>query len=74
MSLVFLLIFFINTNSQIKFKITLLKSNFRDYSNAYILVKGTVTDVGQETNVAATSDDRNDKQLLFKNCAPFTIY
>ena len=74
MSLVFLLIFFINTNSQIKFKITLLKSNFRDYSNAYILVKRTVTDVGQEANAAATSDDRNDKQLLFKNCAPFTIY
>ena len=30
-----------NTNSQIKLKITMLKSSVRDYNNAYILVKRT---------------------------------
>ena len=32
-----------NVNSQIKFKTTMLKSNLCDYSDAYILVKGTMT-------------------------------
>ena len=32
-----------NTNSQIKFKTSMLKSNFCDYSNAYIHVKRTKT-------------------------------
>ena len=32
-----------NNNSQIKFKATMLKSSLFDSSDAYILVKGTVT-------------------------------
>ena len=32
-----------NTNSQIKLKTTMLKSSLCHYSNAYILVKGTIT-------------------------------
>ena len=32
-----------NVNSQIKFKTTMLKSTLCDYSDAYILVKGTFT-------------------------------
>ena len=32
-----------NTNSQIKFKTTVLKTSLWDYSDAYILVKGTIT-------------------------------
>ena len=32
-----------NTNSQIKFKTTILRSSSCDYSDAHILVKGTVT-------------------------------
>ena len=31
-----------NVNSLIKFKITMLKSSLCDYSDAYILVKGTI--------------------------------
>ena len=31
-----------NVNSQIKFKTTMLKSSLCDYSDAYILVKGTI--------------------------------
>ena len=32
-----------NANKQIKFKTTMLKSSLCDYSDAYILVKGTIT-------------------------------
>ena len=32
-----------NTNKQIEFKTTMLKSSLCDYSNAYIIVKGTIT-------------------------------
>ena len=32
-----------NTNSQIKFKLLMLKSSFCDCSDAYKLVKGTIT-------------------------------
>ena len=32
-----------NVNSQIKFKTTMLKSSLCDYSDAHILVKGTIT-------------------------------
>ena len=31
-----------SVNSRIKFKTTMLKSSFHDYSDAYILVKGTI--------------------------------
>ena len=31
------------TKNQIKFKTTMLKSSLCDYSNAYTLVKGTIT-------------------------------
>ena len=32
-----------NVNSQINFKTTMLKSSLCDYSDAYILAKGTIT-------------------------------
>ena len=32
-----------NTNSQIKFKTSMIRSSLWDYSDAYILVKGTTT-------------------------------
>ena len=32
-----------NVNSQIKFKTTMLKYSLCDYSDAYILVRGTIT-------------------------------
>ena len=41
-----------NVNSQIKFKTTMLKSSLCDYSDAYILVKGTIT----ANNTAAAAD------------------
>ena len=34
------------TNSDIRFKTTMLRSNLCDYANSYILVKGTITITG----------------------------
>ena len=59
-----------NVNSQIKFKTTMLKSSLCDYSDAYILVKGTIT----INNTAAQGAGANNinKKVIFKNWAPFT--
>ena len=60
-----------NVNSQIKFKTTILKSSLCDYSDAYILVKGTIS----VNNTAAGADANNTKKkVIFKNCAPFTNF
>ena len=61
-------------DSQIRFKTTLLRSNLCDYSDAYILVKGIITVVGAGAATAAIQADRNNKQAIFKNSAPFTEY
>ena len=59
-----------NVNSQIKFKTTMLNSSLRDYSDAYILVKGTIT-VNNTAAQGAAANNTN-KKVIFKNCAPFT--
>ena len=61
-----------NVNSQIKFKTTMLKSSLCDYSDAYILVKGTITITRAGADAAARQADERDKGVAFKNCAPFT--
>ena len=57
-------------NQPSKFKTSMLKSRFCDYSDAYILVNGTIT----VKNKAAQSqwNDAANKKLIIKNCAPFT--
>ena len=60
-----------NVNSQIKFKNTMLKSSLYDYSDAYILVKGTITVNGRGADAEARQADERDKGVAFKNCAPF---
>ena len=60
-----------NTNSDIRFKTTMLKSSLCDYSDAYILVKGTITITGAGADAAARQADERDKGVIFKNCAPF---
>ena len=55
-----------NTNSQIKFKISLPKSCLCDYSDACTLVSGVAAD-----DNAKRLDERN-KGIMFKNCTPFT--
>ena len=61
-----------NVNSQIKFKITMLRSSLCDYYDVYILIKGKITITGAGDNAAARQADERDKGVAFKNCAPFT--
>ena len=42
-----------NTNSDIRFKTTMLKSSLCYHSDTYILVKGTITITGVEDDAAA---------------------
>ena len=44
----------------------MLRSSLCDYSDAYILVKGSIS-----VNNAAAANNIN-KKVIFKNCAPFT--
>ena len=59
-----------NVNSQIKFKTTMLKSSLCDYSDAYILVKETIT--VNNTAAAGAAANNTNRKVIFKNCAPFT--
>ena len=59
-----------NVNSQIKFKTTMLKSSLCDYSDAYILFKGTIS--VNNTAAADAAVNNTNKKVIFKNCAPFT--
>ena len=59
-----------NVNSQMKFKTTMLKSSLCDYSDAFIIVKGTIT-VNNTAGAGAAANNTN-KKVTFKNCAPFT--
>ena len=47
----------------------MLKSDLCDYTDAYIIVKGTIA-----ANNTATADayaNNTNKKVIFKNCAPF---
>ena len=59
-----------NANKQIKFKTTMLKSSLRDYSDAYMHVKGTT--VVDDTSAADAATNNTSKKVIFKKCAPFT--
>ena len=59
-----------NTNKQIRFKISMLSSSWHDYSKAYTLVKGTIT-ILNTASADAVANNTN-KNVLFKNCEPFT--
>ena len=48
----------------------MLKSSLCDYSDAYILVKGTIS--ANNNAAAGAAVNNNDKKVIFKNCAPFT--
>ena len=61
-----------NTNSDIRFKTTMLKSSLCDYSDGYILAKGRITITEAGDDAAARQADEGNKRVIFKNCAPFT--
>ena len=47
-------------NSDIRFKTTMLRSNLCDYTDSYILVKGTITRTGAGANADARNTDERD--------------
>ena len=54
-----------NTSKPIRFKTSMLRSDFCDYSDAYVWVKGTITVTNPNNNV------NFDRRLTLKNNAPF---
>ena len=51
-------------NKEIRIKTSMLRSNLCDFSNAYIVVKGTIT-------VVRPNNAKRNKAVTFKNNAPF---
>ena len=61
-----------NENKSIRFKTPMLRSNLCDYSDAYILVKSTITVTAPGTNNNANNiRDKRNRPLILKNNAPF---
>ena len=60
-----------NTNSQIKFKTSMLKSSLCDYSDAFIPVSGTITITRARADDAAKRLDERNEGVIFKNCVLF---
>ena len=61
-----------NTNSQVEFKTSVLRSSFCDCNYAYMLVSGTITITGAGNNDAARRLDKRNKGVIFTNCGPLT--
>ena len=61
-----------NENKSIRFKTPMLRSNLCDYSDAYILVKGTITVTAPGANNDANNiRDKRNRSVILKNNAPF---
>ena len=58
-----------NENKSIRFKIPMLRSNLCEYSDAYRLVKGTITVTAPGANNDA--NNKKNRPLMLKNNAPF---
>ena len=55
----------IDTNKEMRFKTSMLRSYLCDFSDGYIIVKGEVTVTGGSNN------SRKNRSLAFKNNVPF---
>ena len=61
-----------NINKSIRFKTPMLRSNLCDYSDAYILVKGTITVTAPGVNNNANNiRDKRNRPVILKSNAPF---
>ena len=61
-----------NENKSIRFKTPMLRSNLCDYSDPYILVKGTITVTAPGANKNANNiRDKRNRPVILKNNAPF---
>ena len=56
----------------VKFKTSILTLILCNYSDAYILVSSNITVAGAGVDIAAIVAKRNNKQAIFKTCAPCT--
>ena len=54
-----------NKGNQIEFKTSMIRSNLCDFSDAHILISGTIINDGSE-------DDDAAKRAILKTCVPFT--
>ena len=69
-----------NENTAIKFNTPMLRTSLCDFSDAYIVLDGRVTVTANATNANADAgiaaqtaqQNRENKNFIFKNCAPFT--
>ena len=50
----------------------MLRSSLCDYSDAYIVVSGTITSTWAGANDAENRLDERNNGVIFKNCVPFT--
>ena len=61
-----------NENKSIRFKTPMLRSNLCDYSDAYILFKGTITVTAPEANNNVNNiRDKKNRPVILKDNAPF---
>ena len=61
-----------NENKSIRFKAPMLRSSLCDYSDAYILAKGTITVTAPGANNGANNiRDKKNRPLILKNNIPF---
>ena len=58
-----------NKDNQIKFKNSMPRSSLCEYSDAYILVKGTIT--AEDTAAQGQTYNGVNKKVMFKICASF---
>ena len=59
-------------NKSIRFKTPMLRSNLCDYSDAYILINGTITVMAPGANNGVNNmRDKKNRSLILKNNAPF---
>ena len=50
----------------------MLRSTLCDYIDTYMLVSGTIAITGPGADNAAKRIDERQKEVIFKNCTPFT--
>ena len=55
-------------DNQIRFKTSMLRPLFCDYSDPYILFKWTIT--VESTAAKGAANNAANKKIIFKNCAP----
>ena len=58
-------------NKQIRFKTSMLRPRLCNHSDSHILVKGNIA---VNNTAAAGAANNTNKKVIFKNCAPFTIF